>query len=102
MLHFQDRRLLCSYPSWGDLRQYCRSPVLRGGDKPRSYGFRARNEETIMRMSVLCIILVVCVLPLWAGEVYNLKVVTDANPDYHDMKSLVHSATSRWDTNKDK
>jgi hypothetical protein len=36
------------------------------------------------------------------ADVYNLKVVTDANPDYSDMKSLVHSITSRWDKNQDK
>jgi hypothetical protein len=36
------------------------------------------------------------------ADVYNLKVVTDASPDYTDMDSLVHSITSRWDNDKDK
>jgi hypothetical protein len=36
------------------------------------------------------------------ADVYNLKVVTDANPDYSDLDSLVHSATSNWETDKDK
>jgi hypothetical protein len=36
------------------------------------------------------------------AEVYNLKVVTDASPDYTDMDSLVHSITSQWETDKDK
>ena len=33
---------------------------------------------------------------------YNLKVVTDASPDYSDLDSLVHSATSQWKTDEEK
>jgi len=36
------------------------------------------------------------------ADVYNLKVVTDASPDYTDTPSLVYSATSRWSTDADK
>src|ERR1043166_4446622 len=36
------------------------------------------------------------------AQIYNLKVVTDANPDYTDLPSLVHSATSRWETPEQK
>jgi hypothetical protein len=36
------------------------------------------------------------------SEVCNLKVVTDASPDYSDLSSFVHSATSRWDTSAEK
>src|SRR5436305_15169841 len=36
------------------------------------------------------------------GDVYNLKVVTDANPDYSDMDSLVYSITSNWKTDAEK
>ncbi len=36
------------------------------------------------------------------ADVYNLKVVTDANPDYTDMDSLVHSITSNWKTDAEK
>ncbi len=36
------------------------------------------------------------------GEVMNLKVVTDASPDYSDMDSLIHSVTSKWKTPKEK
>lgn len=36
------------------------------------------------------------------GQVCNVKVVTDASPDYHDMDSLIHSATSRWETPAEK
>jgi hypothetical protein len=46
--------------------------------------------------------LVGLVAPFSAADVYNLKVVTDANPDYSDLPSLVHSATSRWETPEQK
>ena len=31
-----------------------------------------------------------------SGEVCNIKVVTDASPDYSDMESMIHSITARW------
>jgi hypothetical protein len=34
------------------------------------------------------------------ADVYNLKVVTDASPDYTDMPSMVRSITSHWDTDE--
>jgi hypothetical protein len=37
-----------------------------------------------------------------SAAVYNLKVVTDASPDYSDLASLIHSATSRWETPEEK
>lgn len=36
------------------------------------------------------------------AQVCNLKIVTDANPDYSDIGSMIHSITSRWDQAKDK
>ena len=36
------------------------------------------------------------------AQVCNLKVVTDANPDYSDMASMVRSITAKWDAPKDK
>src|SRR6476646_3369452 len=36
------------------------------------------------------------------AEIDNLKVVTDASPDYSDMESLIYSATSRWETPEEK
>jgi hypothetical protein len=36
------------------------------------------------------------------AEICNLKVVTDASPDYSDMASLVQSITSKWATPKEK
>ena len=39
----------------------------------------------------------------WArAEVCNVKVVTDASPDYHDMASMIGSITSRWPTPAEK
>ena len=32
------------------------------------------------------------------GQVCNVKVVTDANPDYYDLPSLVRSITGKWST----
>ena len=37
-----------------------------------------------------------------AAEVCNLKVVTDASPDYSDLPSLLHSITAKWPTTKEK
>ena len=31
------------------------------------------------------------------ASVYNVKVVTDASPDYYDMDSMIHSITSEWE-----
>ena len=37
-----------------------------------------------------------------SASVYNLKVVTDASPDYHDMDGMIRSITSKWDTPEEK
>jgi hypothetical protein len=31
-----------------------------------------------------------------SAEVCNIKVVTDASPDYSDMDSMIYSITARW------
>ena len=36
------------------------------------------------------------------ADVCNIKVVTDANPDYTDVGSMIHSITSNWPQTKDK
>jgi hypothetical protein len=36
------------------------------------------------------------------AEVNNLRIVTDASPDYTDMDGLVHSVTSKWTTPEEK
>ena len=53
--------------------------------------------------SLAFVLFVSFVVPIHASaQVYNLKVITDANPDYTDLPSLVHSATSRWETPEQK
>src|SRR4051812_28149664 len=37
-----------------------------------------------------------------SAEVCNIKIVTDASPDFTDLPSMVHSITSRWTTPADK
>jgi hypothetical protein len=54
-----------------------------------------------MRATLLGFAFFVVPVSAWA-QVFNLKVVTDANPDYTDLPSLVYSATSRWETPEEK
>lgn len=49
--------------------------------------------------SLCCIVALATTL---RADVYNLKVVSDATPDYSDMDSLVYSATSNWKTDAEK
>ena len=37
-----------------------------------------------------------------SAQLCNVKVVTDASPDYHDMGSMIHSITGRWPTPAEK
>ncbi len=37
-----------------------------------------------------------------SGEVCNIKVVTDASPDYSDMESMIHSITANWPSPEEK
>ncbi|PIZ48118.1 MAG: hypothetical protein COY42_07065, partial [Armatimonadetes bacterium CG_4_10_14_0_8_um_filter_66_14] len=36
------------------------------------------------------------------ADVYSLKIVTDASPDYSDMDSMIQSVASKWETPRDK
>ncbi|NPV49356.1 MAG: hypothetical protein HPY69_20620, partial [Armatimonadetes bacterium] len=57
-----------------------------------------------MRMQLLTVLVaaaVSCSCPT-IGAVYNLKVVTDASPDYSDLDSMIQSITSRWETPAEK
>jgi len=45
----------------------------------------------------LCILWLAVALSPVSASVYNLRVVTDASPDYSDLDSLIGSATARWD-----
>ena len=56
---------------------------------------------------LLCALILGCTLAFAlpaaaSGQVCNIKVVTDANPDYSDIGSLIHSATSNWGTPEEK
>lgn len=53
----------------------------------------------------LALVAMGCILLLTAAagaEVCNLKIVTDASPDYTDMESLIHSVTAKWPTTVEK
>src|SRR5258706_1602578 len=39
---------------------------------------------------------------LCPAAVYNLKIVSDASPDYSDMQSMIQSTTSKWKTPEEK
>jgi len=43
-----------------------------------------------------------CLTAQAAAQVCNIKVATDANPDYSDMGSMIYSATSQWSTPAEK
>jgi hypothetical protein len=55
------------------------------------------------RRGLLAFLTTVLVLTATArGQMCNVKVVTDASPDYYDLDSLIYSATSRWSTPQEK
>ncbi len=59
---------------------------------------------TRSRLSVFVVIVAagLCFAVPGNGQVANVKVVTDASPDYYDLPSMVHSITSRWATPEEK
>ncbi len=54
------------------------------------------------RLLFAVVTLGLCLSTPAAAQVCNIKVVTDANPDYSDMESMIHSVTSRWSTPAEK
>src|SRR6478735_961497 len=60
-----------------------------------------QNSDMNYSLRLGLFMLVAAAAPVCA-EMDNLKVVTDASPDYSDMDSLIHSVTSRWDTPEEK
>ena len=50
-------------------------------------------------LACLIIALAVATAP---SEVCNVKVVTDASPDYSDMESMIHSITANWPSPEEK
>src|SRR5690349_15867813 len=57
-------------------------------------------RRTCRILGVISIIFCFCHFAFAA--VYNLKIVTDASPDYSDIPSLIHSATAQWETPEEK
>src|SRR5437588_4147055 len=55
-----------------------------------------------LRTRLLCLTALLLTAGAARAGVYNVKVVTDASPDYSDLPSLVHSITSRWPTPREK
>ena len=56
-----------------------------------------------MKLSRLCALIIILTAPGFASaEVCNLKIVTDASPDYSDLPSMIHSITAKWPTPKEK
>ncbi len=51
---------------------------------------------------VLVFILLASLVSLSTAQVCNIKVVTDASPDYYDMDSMIHSMTGNWPTAAEK
>jgi len=52
------------------------------------------------------LLVALAIVAVWAApvdaQVCNVKVVTDASPDYSDMQSMIHSITSNWSTPAEK
>jgi len=59
------------------------------------------DSKTVAIILTLWSISGFCDVPLVAS-VYNLKIVTDASPDYHDIDSMIHSIASEWEEPQEK
>jgi hypothetical protein len=50
----------------------------------------------------LSVLVGLCITASAGAEINNLRIVTDASPDYTDMDGLIHSVTSKWTTPEEK
>ncbi len=57
---------------------------------------------SLLLRSLLVLVAVLLIASPAAAEVCNLKVVTDASPDYSDLPSMVRSITANWPTPQEK
>ena len=57
--------------------------------------------EMVVKRSV-CLFVALGYGSICPAAVFNLKVVTDASPDYSDLPSMVHSITAKWPTTEQK
>lgn len=69
--------------------------------RPCRHGFRPRSRW-LLSLAVSAASSLSLGPPAAPAEVCNLKVLTDASPDYHDLSSMVRSMTSRWATPAEK
>ena len=59
-------------------------------------------NKSLKEVNVKCLpataiaLAIVIAPPVGRAELYNLRVVTDASPDYSDLPSMVHSITAKW------
>jgi len=67
-----------------------------------SWLFCARSGARLRLISALLVTLAIGFHTPADAEVCNIKVVTDGNPDYTDIGSMIHSMTSNWAETKDK
>ncbi|OHB73419.1 MAG: hypothetical protein A2Z25_10670 [Planctomycetes bacterium RBG_16_55_9] len=62
-----------------------------------------RRNSLSIRSLLIATGLGIVLLNSWSwASLYNVKVVTDASPDYYDVAGLVHSITSRWEKDSEK
>ena len=61
-------------------------------DGVRRSGIVSKTMKTFLISNLLAVLFVPAGGP--AAEVCNLKVVTDASPDYSELPSLLHSVTA--------
>ena len=73
--------------------------MLRAIDAKMMLDTLARKH---MLRSLASLTLILCLSGLAEAQLCNIKVVTDANPDYSDMDSMLHSVTSNWPTPAEK
>jgi hypothetical protein len=59
-------------------------------------------RSQLLRSSVVVIVAGLLGLDAAGAEVDNLRIVTDASPDYSDMDGLIHSITGKWATPEEK
>ena len=57
-------------------------------------------QSCLCRLTIVA--LITCLAAAASAQVCNLKIVTDASPDYSDMDSMIRSITSRWETTPEK
>jgi len=61
-----------------------------------------RMDNRFGRLTFVALMLLLCLVAQAGAQVSNIKVVTDASPDYSDMDSMIHSVTSKWSTHAEK